>query len=195
MPHHRLAFACLALILGCDAVTATRDSATAPAAARPEGWESLEDEGQSVRLYYQFVDERRQVRFVETLDDVPEALRAGVGFVKMEVPPPLSPGDAARARAAQVEKSGARRTAVASTGGGRSDIILYSAEWCGACRKAKRYLDGQGIAYDERDVDIPANAAELVEKTGARAIPVIDVGGRILTGFNAAGYDRLIGKS
>lgn len=121
-----------ALILGCDTVTATRDAATA---ARPEGWESLEDEGQAVRLYYQFVDERRQVRFVETLEDVPEALRAGVGFVKMAVPPPLSPGDAARARAAPVEK------------------------------------------------------------TGQRAIPVIDVGGRILTGFNAAGYDRLIARS
>lgn len=195
MSYRHLLVAIAALTLGCDAVTATR-APGASTAASPEGWESLEDEGQAVRLYYQYVDARRQVRFVETLEDVPEALRAGVGFVKMAVPPPLSPGDAARARAAQVEKSGARaRTAVASTGGGGPDIILYSAEWCGACRKAKRYLDGKGIAYDERDVDVPANAADLVEKTGQRAIPVIDVGGRILTGFNAAGYDRLIERS
>jgi glutaredoxin len=192
MAYRHLLLAFTALILGCDVVSATRDAAVT--AARPAGWESLEDEGQALRLYYQFVDERRQVRFVETLEDVPEALRAGVGFVKMAAPPPLSPGDAARARAAQVEQSGGGRAAAGSAGGG-SGIVLYSADWCGACRKAKRHLDGRGIRYEERNVDEPRFAAELLEKTGQRAIPVIDVGGRILTGFNPAGYDRLIGRS
>lgn len=179
-----------ALLAGCDFISVVRDGVTQAAAERPEGWESLEDEGSALRLYYQFVNEQRQVRFVETLEDVPEALRAGVGFVKMAMPPPLSPGDAARARSAQLRQGGGQRVAKASTGG--SAVVLYSADWCGACRKAKRYLGRKGIDFEERDIDEPRFAEELLRKTGRRAIPVIDVGGRILTGFSASGYDALL---
>ena len=185
-----LVLASAVLVVSCDFVSVAHDSA--PTASRPPGWQSLEDEGSALRLYYQFVDERRQVRFVESLEDVPEALRAGVGFVKLAMAPPLSPGDAARARTAQLERGRATRTQ-RSTGGG-SRIVLYSADWCGACKKAKRHLDDRGIAYEERNVDDPRFAAELVEKTGERAIPVIEVDGRILTGFNASGYDQLIDR-
>ena len=67
----------VALLLGCgDFVSTVRDQVES-AAERPEGWESLEDESASLRLYYQYVDDKQQVRFVETLEDVPEALRAG----------------------------------------------------------------------------------------------------------------------
>jgi len=181
------------LLVGCgDFISAIREGAAQAAAERPEGWESLEDEGKAVRLYYQFVDANRQVRFVERLDDVPPELRAKVGFVKMAVPPPLSPGDAARARKS---RSGGGRTRVASASGGDATIVLYSAEWCGACKKAKRYLSKRGIEYEERDIDQPRWAEELLDKTGRRAIPVIDVRGRILTGFNAGGYDALLDRA
>ncbi len=179
-----------ALLAGCDFISVVRDGAMQAAAERPEGWESLEDEGSALRLYYQFVNEQRQVRFVETLEDVPEALRAGVGFVKMAMPPPLSPGDAARARSAQLGQGGGHRVAKASAGG--SAVVLYSADWCGASRKAKRYLGKKGIDFEERDIDEPRFAEELLRKTGRRAIPVIDVGGRILTGFSTSGYDALL---
>lgn len=180
--------------LGCDAARDLWEGvggeveATATA-ERPEGWESLEGDAAALRLYYQFVDVARRVRFVERLEDVPEPLRATVGFVKLDVPPPLSPGDAARVRRERREGSGV--TAVtASTG--TSQIVLYSAEWCGACRKAKRYLSRRGIDYEIRDVDDPHHAAELKRRTGSRAVPVIDIDGRMLTGFSASAYDALI---
>ena len=178
------------LLAGCDFVSVVRDGATQAAAERPEGWESLEDEGSALRLYYQFVNEQRQVRFVETLEDVPQAVRASVGFVKMAVPPPLSPGDAARARSAQLKQRGGVRVAKSSAGG--PAVVLYSADWCGACRKAKRYLGKKGIDFEERDIDDPRWTEELLRKTGRRAIPVIEVGGRILTGFSVSSYDALL---
>ena len=188
--------ACLA-IGGCDYVSTAREGAGADAstasAARPEGWESLDGEESTLRLYYQFVDERRQVRFVERLEDVPEMWRANVGFVKMSSPPPLSPGDAARARAKQVGSSGTAR--VASQPDEGPVIVLYSATWCGACRKAKRYLDEKGVDYEVRDIDDPRHAAELLRRTGQRAIPVLDVDGRVMTGFNAQRYDALIDRA
>lgn len=190
-----LGFTLLVGLLGCgDFVRPVPEAAAEPVAEKPADWESLDDESSATRLYYQFVDEQRRVRFVETLEDVPEALRAGVGFVKMDVPPPLSPGDAARARDARY-KTG-RRVAVASaSGAGSGGIVLYSAEWCGACKKAKRWLARNDVDYELRDIDDPRWAEELMRKTGRRAVPVIDVEGRILTGFSAGGYEQLVTRS
>jgi glutaredoxin len=191
MPTRYLPLACASLLLfACgDVVSTARDGAPAEA-ARPPGWQSLDDENEAQRLYYQFVDEAGRVRFVESLDDVPAALRANVGFVKMAVAPPLSPGDAQRARVAQVAKAGGP-----GAPGSGPRIVLYAADWCGACRKAKRYLDQRGVKYEVRDIDEPRFAQELVEKTGQRGIPVIEVDGRVVTGFSAARYDELIGRA
>lgn len=174
----------------CDGSLDALESLAAGATAeRPEGWESLEGEESALRLYYQFVDAQRRVRFVERLEDVPEPLRATVGFVKLDVAPPLSPGEAARVRQARRSGDAGGPTAPES---GASRIVLYSAEWCGACSKAKRHLARRGVDYEERDVDEPRWADELHRVTGARAVPVIDVDGRMLTGFSPSGYDALL---
>ena len=188
----------LVALLGCDAVTdlarqalERASGATAGASgAAPEGWESIDDEASAVRLYYQFVDAQRRVRFVERLEDVPEALRGSVGFVKMAVPPPLTPGDAARVRAQRYASGGA--TAAVPGASASAAVVLYSAEWCGACRKAKRHLDRNGVEYELRDIDQPAHAEELVRRTGARAIPVLEVEGRMITGFSEGSYEALL---
>lgn len=173
--------------LACELPEAsgTRDvDPEAITAERPAGWKSLEDPDAGSRLYYQFVDAAGRVRFVERIDDVPAQWRANVGFVKLPVPPPLSPGDAARARS---QLAAAPRASSAAA----ADIVLYSAEWCGACRKAKRYLAKNDVPYEERDVDDPRVADELVRKTGTRSIPVLDVGGRVYSGFSPDAYDEL----
>jgi glutaredoxin len=74
----------------------------------------------------------------------------------------------------------------------QSEIILYSAEWCGAYKNAKRYLSRNGIAYEERNADSPHHTNELAQKTGRRSIPVIDVDGRMFTGFDPDAYDSLL---
>ncbi|MEM7411572.1 MAG: glutaredoxin family protein [Myxococcota bacterium] len=176
--------------LACDRLAEFGDAVASsePTAERPEGWESLEGDGSSSRLYYQFIDDAGRVRFVERLDEVPEAWRANVGFVKMDVAPPLSPGAAAAARRQQLGGGG---TTVAAAGGA-GPVLLYSAEWCGACQKAKRHLSRRNVSYQELDVDNPNHAKALVQKTGSRAIPVLDAGGRIFTGFDSGAYDRML---
>ena len=177
-------------LAGCDA--SLELGGAAASAERPEGWQSIEAEEASMRLYYQFVDAQRRVRFVERLEDVPESLRATVGFVKLDVPPPLSPGQAAAVRRARRAPG---TSPAASPAAGGTQIVLYSAEWCGACRKAKRHLARRGVDYEERDVDQPRWAEELQRTTGARAVPVIDVDGRVLTGFSPTGYDALLDRA
>ena len=49
-----------------------------------------------------------------------------------------------------------------------------------------------GIEFELRDVDDPAVRDELLRKTGSRSVPVIDAGGRILTGFSPSAIDALV---
>jgi glutaredoxin 3 len=191
----------LMLPVGCDAVREKVSAlliggAGGPAQA-PAGWQSIEGAEAARRLYYQFVDAAGQVRFVERIEEVPEECRDSVGFVKLDVAPPLSPAAARRARDTQLaRRGGARGPAGASAAaGGAPRVVVYYADWCGACRKAKRYLSRKGVPFEARNVDDPAVAAELRGKTGARSIPVIDVDGRILTGFSPAALDALLDRA
>jgi mycoredoxin len=59
------------------------------------------------------------------------------------------------------------------------DLAVYSAGWCGDCRRLKRFLDATGIAYRTIDIDSDPHAAEkLEEETGKRAIPFVLVDAR-----------------
>ena len=139
----------LALGVACDRVEIRRDgggrdggagtaaSADAPRAERPEGtsedMRSIGPEG-AMRVYYQFVDDRGQVRFVERLGDVPAAWRDQVGYVEMSQAPPLTPEEARRSW--QVSEARATEILTAArtpdpTAGGPSGVVLYSADWCG----------------------------------------------------------------
>ena len=149
--------------------------------------------GHAKRLYYQFIDAKGRVAFVERLTEVPAKWRPRVGFVEMDTPPPLSPAMAQRTRDQRYAKVADRyrqKTPIARPA--PATIILYSADWCGWCKKAKKHLDRKGINYEIRDIDRPHYLEELVAKTGQKGIPVLDVGGRVVTGFSPDEYDQLI---
>ena len=54
-------------------------------------------------------------------------------------------------------------------------ITMYSADWCGDCRRSKRLMDELGVAYDVIDVENTPGAADKVIEIngGAKSIPVI----------------------
>jgi glutaredoxin len=82
----------------------------------------------------------------------------------------------------------------------RATVIIYGAEWCGACHDAARYLRQKGIPYVEKDVEKdPAAAREMQAKLAknglhAGSIPVIDVRGHVMVGFSAAQIDGALGQ-
>ncbi len=72
-------------------------------------------------------------------------------------------------------------------------IIIYGAEWCAFCHTAKRYLDDKKIDYAYIDVDKePAKGLEAVDKSGQRGIPVIDIAGDIVVGFDRPKIDSAL---
>jgi len=193
-------FACLglaSLLLACEPNALNEWIGSASGAARPSEADadlvSL-DSADVMQVYYQFVDDAGRVRFVSTLDAVPAAWRDRVGFVEMSTPPPLSPGDAQRVRREQMARMTTTSNAAAPTSRvrGAPEIILYGAAWCGACRRAKQYLDSEGIDYVERDVDERRWAEEMYAKAGRGGIPVFDVNGQILRGFSPQRLEQLI---
>ncbi len=70
-------------------------------------------------------------------------------------------------------------------------VTIYSASWCAFCHQAKQYLDKLGITYTDYDVDKhPDKGMEAVEKSGQRGIPVLDIDGDIILGFDRPKIDE-----
>lgn len=56
-----------------------------------------------------------------------------------------------------------------------AEITMYGADWCGDCRRSKRFLDSNSVAYNYIDVETDTNASDKVIEIngGMRSIPVI----------------------
>lgn len=64
-------------------------------------------------------------------------------------------------------------------------VVLYSTPTCGYCRTAKEYFRTQNIPFTEYDVSVDQRRAdEMVRKSGQMGVPVIDINGRVIVGFN-----------
>jgi glutaredoxin 3 len=72
-------------------------------------------------------------------------------------------------------------------------VTIYSATWCGFCHAVKDYLDRLGVKYEDRDVERdPKNAQAAVQKSGQMGIPVIDIDGTIIIGFDRPRIDQTL---
>ena len=72
------------------------------------------------------------------------------------------------------------------------NVVVYTAEWCVWCHRATDFLKEQGIKFEERDVDRPEYAKEAVAKSGQGGVPVIDIGGTIVVGFDVGKIKQLL---
>lgn len=73
------------------------------------------------------------------------------------------------------------------------NVTVYSATWCAFCKAAKDYFDKIGVQYTDKDVDTdPTFMAEAVDKSGQRGIPVIDINGKIIIGFDRPAIDAAL---
>lgn len=69
-------------------------------------------------------------------------------------------------------------------------VTVYSASWCAFCHAAMQYLDKLGVEYTKKDVEESrGNAEEAVAKSGQMGIPVIDIDGDIIIGFDRPKID------
>ena len=72
-------------------------------------------------------------------------------------------------------------------------VILFTTPSCSYCRMAKKYFREHGIRFKDVDVSRDAAAArDMVRRSGQQGVPVIDIGGKVVVGFDRPKIDRLL---
>ncbi|MFA7201411.1 MAG: glutaredoxin domain-containing protein [Candidatus Paceibacterota bacterium] len=72
-------------------------------------------------------------------------------------------------------------------------ITIYSTTFCSYCKLAKAYLDEKKVSYKEVNVqEDDAAAAEMIRKSGQMGVPVLDIDGKIIVGFDRGAIDEAL---
>lgn len=75
-----------------------------------------------------------------------------------------------------------------------NNIKVYSTTTCPWCVKAKNYLNSKNVNYEDINVSTnQAAAMEMVQKSGQMGVPVLDINGTIIVGFDKKKIDELLG--
>ena len=71
------------------------------------------------------------------------------------------------------------------------DVVMYSAEWCGVCTRARNYFRSNDIPFSEYDVEKSSRGKREYQRLGGSGVPIIFVGKRRLNGFRPATFDSI----
>ncbi len=73
-------------------------------------------------------------------------------------------------------------------------VKIYTTPSCVYCKMAKEYFKANNVAYEEKNVaGDQAAVQEMMQKSGQLGVPVIDVDGKIVVGFDKPTLDELLG--
>jgi glutaredoxin 3 len=65
------------------------------------------------------------------------------------------------------------------------EVTIYSTPSCVYCNMAKNFFKANNVGYTEHNVATDlAKRKEMIDKTGQMGVPVIDIGGNIVIGFD-----------
>jgi len=66
-------------------------------------------------------------------------------------------------------------------------VKVYSTQSCPWCKKTKEFLKKKKVKFKEIDVGASQKAAqEMIKKSGQTGVPVLDINGEIIVGFDEA---------
>ena len=72
-------------------------------------------------------------------------------------------------------------------------IIVYSTPSCPYCDDLKSYLLQKGLEFEEYDVsNDKEKAADMVRKSGRGAVPVIEIDGIVVVGFDRPKIEKIL---
>ena len=73
-------------------------------------------------------------------------------------------------------------------------VKVYSTSTCPHCLHAKRFLKDNGVAFEDIDVSMDtAKAQEMIQKSGQMGVPVLDIGGEIIVGYDEGRIRKALG--
>ncbi|NQT60990.1 MAG: NrdH-redoxin [Bacteroidetes bacterium] len=74
-------------------------------------------------------------------------------------------------------------------------VTIYTTPTCGYCNLAKDWLKKKNVPFTEYNVAVNmAKAQEMVQKSGQMGVPVFDVNGKLIIGFNQTAIESALKK-
>lgn len=72
-------------------------------------------------------------------------------------------------------------------------VKVYSTSTCPYCHMAKDFLAKNNIQFEDIDVGAdPEAGKEMVERSGQMGVPVIDIDGQIIVGFDREAIQKAL---
>lgn len=72
-------------------------------------------------------------------------------------------------------------------------VIIYTTLICVYCKMTKAFFKEHNVVYEEKDVSTDATARkEMIAKSNQMGVPVVDIDGKILVGFDKEGLSELL---
>jgi len=79
---------------------------------------------------------------------------------------------------------------------GPKEVKVYSTPTCPYCKMTKKFLDDNGIGYQDLNVgEDKAALDEMITKSGQMSVPVIDIDGELVVGFDQTQLKQKLGLS
>lgn len=72
-------------------------------------------------------------------------------------------------------------------------IKVYNTPTCPYCHQLKEFLEEKGLEFEDVDVSVnEEERKEMVEKSGQMGVPVIDIDGQVIVGFDRDKVEELL---
>lgn len=73
-------------------------------------------------------------------------------------------------------------------------VTIYTTPECVYCKMTKEFFKEHNVAYGEKDISSDEKARDgMVQKSGQLGVPVIDIDGKIIIGFDKEKISELLG--
>ena len=81
----------------------------------------------------------------------------------------------------------------------KPQVTIYSTSWCGFCHSLEQYLEKKNVTFTTKDIEKDESAYnDLMNRIGGRenfrGVPVSDVSGEIVLGFDRPKIDAALAK-
>lgn len=74
-----------------------------------------------------------------------------------------------------------------------TNVKVYSTPTCPWCNKTKEWLKNNNVKFESIDVSVDKKAAEeMMRKSGQMGVPVVDINGTIITGYNVSAMKKAL---
>ncbi len=75
-----------------------------------------------------------------------------------------------------------------------ANVTIYTTSTCVYCKAAKTFFQQNSIQYTEKNVATDIQAREdMIKKSGQLGVPVIDIDGKLVVGFDKPKLVQLLG--